>query len=46
MTGSHCIMQLEIWGSFKFPLGPGQPLMGVQEAKPPKAPRDPALLQY
>ena len=36
MTGSHCIIQLEIWERFKFPLGPGQPLMGVQEAKPQK----------
>ena len=24
MTEGHCIMQLEVRGRFKFPLGPGQ----------------------
>ena len=44
MTGSYCIMQLEVRGHLKFPLGPGQHPGGeVQGTKPPKATRDPAL---
>ena len=39
MTGGHCIMQLEVWGRFKFLLDPGQRSGG----KPLKAPGDPAL---
>ena len=41
MTGGHCIMQLEFWGHFIWVQGSA--LMGVQGAKPPKSPRDPAL---
>ena len=43
MTGGYCIMQLEVWGASSSHWVQGSTLGGVQGAKPPKAPENPAL---